>query len=120
MSKEFKNIVTTIFWVGIAALISQSELTTPPVVNTLSVSSSPEQGPYGMSESTARKILENMNPSVMLGMTPYEVKNNSSWGEPRKVTRTTSASGTSEIWFYKRGALWFNNGRVSSIVLDKN
>jgi uncharacterized protein YgiM (DUF1202 family) len=59
-----------------------------------------------------------------IGMTTEEARN-STWGEPDKINRTTTASGVQLQWiYYKRDSLtgvikwktlYFNNGRLTSI-----
>lgn len=51
---------------------------------------------------------------VRIGMSEQDVLD-SSWGRPRKVNRTTRASGTAEQWVYDGGYLYFDNGVLTSI-----
>ena len=50
-----------------------------------------------------------------LGMTADEVRN-SSWGEPKKINKTTYEWGTSEQWVYSLDRyVYLENGRVTAI-----
>lgn len=51
---------------------------------------------------------------VRVGMSEQDVLD-SSWGHPRKVNRTTRASGVSEQWVYDGGYLYFDNGILTAI-----
>lgn len=51
---------------------------------------------------------------VTIGMSQQEVVE-SNWGRPRKINRTTRASGTSEQWVYDGGYLYFENGILTAI-----
>lgn len=54
-----------------------------------------------------------MAPSI--GMTPEQVKS-STWGKPRKVNKTTTASGVSEQWCYSDNRyIYFDDGIVTTI-----
>ena len=50
-----------------------------------------------------------------IGMTADEVRN-SSWGEPKKIHKTTYEWGTSEQWVYSLDRyVYLENGRVTAI-----
>lgn len=50
-----------------------------------------------------------------IGMTADEVRN-SSWGEPKKINKTTYEWGTSEQWVYSLDRyVYLENGRVTAI-----
>lgn len=50
-----------------------------------------------------------------IGMTKTEVEN-STWGKPNKINKTTTAYGTREQWLYGNGRyLYFENGKLTSI-----
>lgn len=51
---------------------------------------------------------------VRVGMSEQDVLA-SSWGRPRKINRTTRASGVSEQWVYDGGYLYFDNGVLTAI-----
>lgn len=51
---------------------------------------------------------------VRVGMSQQDVMD-SSWGRPRKINRTTRASGISEQWVYDGGYLYFDNGVLTTI-----
>jgi len=51
---------------------------------------------------------------VSVGMTADQVLR-SSWGKPKSVNRTTTASGISEQWVYGGGYLYFRNGVLTTI-----
>lgn len=68
----------------------------------------------------ARKIEERKRRAVMLapriGMTWQQVVNQTSWGKPYDINRTTTASGTREQWVYgDRRYLYFDNGVLTAI-----
>lgn len=55
-------------------------------------------------------------PGVRIGMTASQVINNSNWGRPYEVNRTTTAHGTWEQWVYgSRNYLYFTNGILTAI-----
>ncbi len=55
------------------------------------------------------------NEGVSIGMVPADALA-SSWGKPKKVNRTTRASGVREQWVYGNGNyLYFDNGVLTSI-----
>lgn len=55
-------------------------------------------------------------PGVRIGMTQMQVINETNWGKPRRVNRTTTATGTREQWVYGDGNyLYFVNGTLTSI-----
>ncbi len=50
-----------------------------------------------------------------IGMTAEEVKK-STWGEPKKINKTTTAYGVSEQWvYYGDKYIYLENGVVTSI-----
>ena len=52
---------------------------------------------------------------ISIGMTANEVEN-SQWGTPNKVNRTTTANSVSEQWVYGSGRyVYIDNGIVSAI-----
>jgi len=51
---------------------------------------------------------------VKVGMTQQECLN-SSWGEPEKVNKTTTAYGTKEQWVYDGNYLYFEDGILTTI-----
>jgi len=51
---------------------------------------------------------------VLIGMTEADVLA-SMWGRPRRINRTTRASGESAQWVYDGGYLYFENGVLTSI-----
>ena len=62
-------------------------------------------------------------PGVKIGMTPNQVINDTSWGAPKKINRTTTSSGVREQWVYDHcgysrcygGYLYFTNGVLTAI-----
>ncbi|MBI5792765.1 MAG: hypothetical protein HZA63_14945 [Rhodocyclales bacterium] len=55
-------------------------------------------------------------PGVSIGMTQAQVLNETNWGKPERVNRTTTAAGTREQWVYGNGNyLYFHNGTLTSI-----
>ena len=55
-------------------------------------------------------------PGVRIGMTTEQVLKESNWGKPRRINRTTTASGTREQWVYGYpNYLYFTNGVLTSI-----
>ena len=62
-----------------------------------------------------RKRREAM-PSPRIGMTWSQVVNQTSWGKPYDINRTTTARGTREQWVYgERRYLYFDNGVLTAI-----
>lgn len=39
-------------------------------------------------------------PNVYIGMTAFDVKHNSNWGEPSEISTLINQFGTQEIWIY--------------------
>jgi hypothetical protein len=73
---------------------------------------------YKKREAAARAeaAIRARKPGVRIGMTPEQVLNESSWGKPYRVNRTTSASGTTEQWVYgERNFLYFENGVLTTV-----
>lgn len=62
-------------------------------------------------------------PGVKIGMSAKTVINETSWGAPKKINRTTTASGVREQWIYDHcgynrcysGYLYFTNGILTAI-----
>jgi hypothetical protein len=55
-------------------------------------------------------------PSPRIGMTRQQVVNDSNWGRPYDINRTTSVSGVREQWVYdNRRYLYFDNGVLTAI-----
>ncbi len=62
-------------------------------------------------------------PGARIGMTSKQVINDTSWGAPTRVNRTTTASGVREQWIYDHcgydrcynGYLYFTNGILTAI-----
>lgn len=64
---------------------------------------------------TERKRREAL-PSPRIGMTREQVINQTRWGKPYDVNRTTTARGTREQWVYgDRRYLYFDNGILTTI-----
>ena len=62
-----------------------------------------------------RKI-QSSKPGVSIGMTSRQVIEDSSWGKPQSVNRTTNQYGVREQWVYGgRNYLYFENGKLTSI-----
>ena len=62
-----------------------------------------------------RKI-QSSKQGVSIGMTPKQVIEDTSWGKPQSVNRTTNQYGVHEQWGYGgRNYLYFDNGRLTSI-----
>lgn len=60
--------------------------------------------------------IQKKKPGVKIGMTAKQVIENTSWGKPNKVNRTTNRYGTREQWVYGDGNyLYFENGILTSI-----
>lgn len=51
---------------------------------------------------------------VYVGMNSAQVLA-SNWGKPRKVNRTTTATGVTEQWVYRGGFLYFSDGVLTGI-----
>ncbi len=57
-------------------------------------------------------------PSPRIGMTRQQVVNDTHWGRPYDINRTTSSSGVREQWVYgNRRYLYFDNG-VLTVIQD--
>lgn len=55
-------------------------------------------------------------PGVRIGMTQEQVINETNWGKPQRINRTTTAAGTREQWVYgDRNYLYFTDGKLTSI-----
>jgi len=55
-------------------------------------------------------------PGVRIGMTADQVINQSNWGRPSSVNRTTTSAGTREQWVYgSRNYLYFTNNILTAI-----
>ena len=62
-------------------------------------------------------------PGARIGMSTKTVINDTQWGAPKKINRTTTASGVREQWVYDhcgynrcyKGYLYFTNGVLTSI-----
>jgi len=55
-------------------------------------------------------------PGVKIGMTQKDVLENTSWGKPLSINRTTTAIGTREQWVYVgNNYLYFTNGILTAI-----
>lgn len=55
-------------------------------------------------------------PGVSIGMTARQVLEESNWGKPKSVNRTTTARGTSEQWVYGGNQfLYFENGILTAV-----
>ena len=62
-------------------------------------------------------------PGARIGMTTKAVINETQWGAPKKINRTTTASGVREQWVYDHcgynrcynGYLYFTNGKLTAI-----
>lgn len=55
-------------------------------------------------------------PGARIGMTPEQVINQTNWGKPSSVRRTTTKHGVSEQWIYPgQQYLYFDDGRLSAI-----
>lgn len=69
-----------------------------------------------IAENNAYRAALRKKPGASIGMTAKQVLNNTSWGQPNKVNRTTTASGVDEQWVYGGGNyLYFRNGVLRSI-----
>jgi hypothetical protein len=67
------------------------------------------------SENEKREALSK-KPGARIGMSAKQVRESTSWGEPEKINRTTSARGTYEQWVYGVGNyLYFRNGKLVTI-----
>ena len=56
--------------------------------------------------------MKNKEPKI--GMTAEEVEYGA-WGKPDKINKDTYSWGTTEQWVYKKGYVYFQNGRVTSV-----
>lgn len=55
-------------------------------------------------------------PDAAIGMTAEQVRNQTSWGEPRYIKTTTTKYGTREQWVYEDYQyLYFDNGKLTTI-----
>jgi hypothetical protein len=60
-------------------------------------------------EGRARK------PDAQVGMTADQVRNETRWGGPNHINRTTTAAGVREQWVYGDNYLYFENGVLVEI-----
>ncbi|HME26491.1 MAG TPA: hypothetical protein VKI44_35060 [Acetobacteraceae bacterium] len=59
-------------------------------------------------------------PGASIGMTPEQVINDTSWGRPNRVNRTTTAAGEREQWVYPgQHYLYFENGRLAAVQTNQ-
>lgn len=64
----------------------------------------------------AEKIEREKKPGVIIGMTTNQVINETSWGTPHEVNRTTTSTHVFEQWVYSPGGyLYFTNGILTTI-----
>jgi hypothetical protein len=55
-------------------------------------------------------------PGVKIGMTAKQVREETSWGPPQSINRTSTAGAVDEQWVYEgRNYLYLRNGRVRAI-----
>ena len=54
-------------------------------------------------------------PGVEIGMTRAQVRDQTSWGSPEKVNRTTTRDITIEQWVYNGAYLYFTNGKLTAV-----
>lgn len=55
-------------------------------------------------------------PGARIGMNEKQVLNNTNWGTPKSVNRTTTRYGVREQWVYGNGNyLYFENGKLITI-----
>ena len=66
-------------------------------------------------EADKRQEILDKKPNLRIGMTAKQVKENSNWGSPQKVNRTTTAGRVTEQWVYSDGFLYFTNGRLTAV-----
>ena len=60
--------------------------------------------------------VQSAKPGARIGMGTNEVVNDTSWGKPHSINRTTGSFGTTEQWVYGSGNyLYFNNGKLTTI-----
>ncbi len=59
---------------------------------------------------------EEVKPAPTIGMSTYDVKYNSSWGEPNRIKKETTAYGVSEQWVYDNNRyLYFEDDILTTI-----
>jgi len=64
----------------------------------------------------AERKRQEAKPAPRIGMTSEQVINQTRWGMPYDIRRTTTASGTREQWVYdSRRYLYFDNGVLTAI-----
>lgn len=61
------------------------------------------------------QIAQAKKPDAKIGMTKYQVAQETKWGNPYNVNKTTTKSGLSEQWVYSRGYLYFENNKLVAI-----
>lgn len=66
-------------------------------------------------EADKRQEILDKKPNLRIGMTAKQVRENSNWGSPEKVNRTTTARRVTEQWVYSDGFLYFTNGRLTAV-----
>lgn len=64
----------------------------------------------------AKAAAQRAKPGVEIGMTAKQVKEDTSWGAPEHINRTTTGGSVEEQWVYGGGNyLYFTNGRLTAV-----
>lgn len=68
-----------------------------------------------ISQPSEDQIAQAKKPDANIGMTKYQVAQNTKWGNPYNVNKTTTKNGVSEQWVYSKGYLYFDNNKLVAI-----
>ncbi|MES2634066.1 MAG: hypothetical protein V4669_13915 [Pseudomonadota bacterium] len=102
---------------ALALLSGCSEFATDPAFKALhskAQSDSAAMFKQALKVRDAESLAKRKKEGVRIGMSPEEVIL-SSWGKPRKINRTTTATRQREQWVYDGGYLYFENGILVTI-----
>lgn len=73
---------------------------------------------HSQQQAQRRKLAEELarRPPPSIGMTAGAARNQTNWGKPQSINRTTTAQGVREQWVYgPKHYLYFENGRLTAI-----
>lgn len=68
-----------------------------------------------MAKSSDSQIALLKKPDAQIGMTKYQVAQETKWGNPYDVNKTTTKYGVSEQWVYSSAYLYFENNKLVAI-----
>lgn len=68
-----------------------------------------------LAQPSKDQIAQAKKPDAKIGMTKYQVAQETKWGNPYDVNKTTTKSGRAEQWVYSKGYLYFENNKLVAI-----